>query len=141
MPMSGLDIGRAKTAFTEVGENPGPNPSQQRPVPTMLMTVSDYGPGRDRESHLGGYFWDRFGEEVRRSHADLHRAERMLDCFVNNLYGGGPLATFYNTTQIADLAAAGINYTLAEVAFLVHRVETNPTGHGFTAATAGSRSV
>ena len=33
-----------------------------------------------RECHLGGYFWKRFSEEVRRSHAGLHRAERMLDC-------------------------------------------------------------
>jgi hypothetical protein len=28
-----------------------------------------------------GYFWKRFGEKVRRSHADLYRAERMFDCF------------------------------------------------------------
>ena len=36
--------------------------------------------GQDRECHLGGYFWEGFGEEVCRSHASLHRAERMLDC-------------------------------------------------------------
>src|SRR4030095_9641287 len=35
--------------------------------------------GKNRESHLCGYFWKRFGEEVCRSHAGLHRAERMLD--------------------------------------------------------------
>jgi hypothetical protein len=35
--------------------------------------------GQNRESHLGGYFWKRFGQEVRRSHAGLHRAERMFD--------------------------------------------------------------
>src|ERR1700730_17824779 len=35
--------------------------------------------GEDRESHLGGYFWKRFGEEVCRPHAGLHRAERVLD--------------------------------------------------------------
>src|SRR5258705_3357284 len=34
--------------------------------------------GEDGESHLGGYFWKRFGEEVCRPHAGLHRAERML---------------------------------------------------------------
>src|SRR6202007_495932 len=36
--------------------------------------------GQNRESHLGGYFWKCFCEEVRRSHARLHRSERMLDC-------------------------------------------------------------
>lgn len=35
--------------------------------------------GQNRESHLGGYFWKCFGEEVRRSHSGLHRAERMLN--------------------------------------------------------------
>src|SRR4029434_3791431 len=34
--------------------------------------------GQDRESHLGGYFWERFGEEVCRPHAGLYRADRML---------------------------------------------------------------
>lgn len=36
--------------------------------------------GQNRESHLGSYFWKRSGQEVRRSDAGLHRAERMLDC-------------------------------------------------------------
>ena len=35
--------------------------------------------GQNRESHLGDHFWKRFGEEVRRSHAGLHRAERMFE--------------------------------------------------------------
>src|SRR5205809_815604 len=35
--------------------------------------------GQDREGHLGGYFWEGFGQEVRRTHARLHGAERMLD--------------------------------------------------------------
>jgi hypothetical protein len=34
--------------------------------------------GEDRESHLGGYFWKRFGEKMCCPHAGLHRAERML---------------------------------------------------------------
>src|SRR5258705_12154033 len=43
--------------------------------------------GQDRESHLGGYFWKRFGEEVCRSHAGLHRAERMLDRLATLAHG------------------------------------------------------
>src|SRR4029077_19225576 len=35
--------------------------------------------GKDRERHLGGYLWKRFGQEVRRPHPGLHGAERMLD--------------------------------------------------------------
>src|SRR5215475_11576509 len=36
--------------------------------------------GQDGECHFGGHFRKRFGEEVCRSHAGLHGAERMLDC-------------------------------------------------------------
>jgi hypothetical protein len=43
--------------------------------------------GEDRESHLGGYFWKRFGEEVCCPHAGLHRAERMLDCLSTLAHG------------------------------------------------------
>ena len=43
--------------------------------------------GQDRESHLGGYFWKRFGEEVCRPHAGLHRAERMLDRLAAQAHG------------------------------------------------------
>ena len=43
--------------------------------------------GQDRESHFGGHFRKRFGEEVRRSHAGLHRAERMLDCLSTPAHG------------------------------------------------------
>jgi len=35
--------------------------------------------GENREGHLGGYLWERFGQEVCRPHARLHRAERVLD--------------------------------------------------------------
>jgi hypothetical protein len=37
--------------------------------------------GQDRERHFGGDLRKRFGEEVRRPHARLHRTEGMLDCF------------------------------------------------------------
>jgi hypothetical protein len=43
--------------------------------------------GQNRQSHLGGYFWKRFGEEVRRSHTGLHRAERMFDCLSTLAHG------------------------------------------------------
>ena len=52
--------------------------------------------GQDRESHLGGYFWKRFGEEVCRSHAGLHGAERMLD----------RLATFTHARQACAFVEA-----------------------------------
>ena len=43
--------------------------------------------GKDRECHFSGYFWKRFGEEVCRSHAGLHRAERMLNCLSTLAHG------------------------------------------------------
>lgn len=43
--------------------------------------------GQDRESHLGGYFSERFGQEVCRSHTGLHRAERMLDRLATQAHG------------------------------------------------------
>jgi primosomal protein N' len=36
--------------------------------------------------HLGSHFWERFNEEVCRSHAGLHRAERMLDCLATSAH-------------------------------------------------------
>ena len=54
---------------------------------------------------------------------------------VYNLYGTGFLASFYNSTLVSDLAAAGINVTLADIQHLVSTVEANPTAYGFTAAT------
>jgi outer membrane lipase/esterase len=54
---------------------------------------------------------------------------------IHNLYGGGTLADFYNTTLVHDLAVAGVNYTLSDIASLVQTVEANPTAYGFTAAT------
>jgi hypothetical protein len=43
--------------------------------------------GQDGESHFGGHFRKHFGGEVRRSHAGLHRVERMLDCFSTLAHG------------------------------------------------------
>src|SRR5258705_6579965 len=43
--------------------------------------------GQDRERHLGSYFRKRFGEEVCRSHASFHRAERMLDRLATLAHG------------------------------------------------------
>ena len=54
---------------------------------------------------------------------------------IHNLYGSGTLADFYNTTLVHDLAAAGVNYTLSDIASLVQTVEANPTVYGFTAGT------
>jgi outer membrane lipase/esterase len=54
---------------------------------------------------------------------------------INNLYGGGTLANFYNTTLVTDLNADGVKYILANIAGLVQTVEANPTAYGFTAAT------
>ena len=54
---------------------------------------------------------------------------------INNLYGGGTLANFYNATLVSDLNADGVKYILADIASLVQTVEANPTAYGFTAAT------
>jgi outer membrane lipase/esterase len=54
---------------------------------------------------------------------------------VYNDYGTGTLANFYNSTLVADLAAAGVNVKLADIQQLVSTVEANPTAYGFTAGT------
>ena len=61
---------------SQAGSVSGHVRSHQRLVPTMFMTRHIV--GEDRECRLGGYFWKRFGEEVCRSQAGLHRAERMI---------------------------------------------------------------
>ena len=43
--------------------------------------------GQDREGHLGGYLWERFGQGVRRPHAGFHRAERMFDRLATLAHG------------------------------------------------------
>src|SRR5580698_6793386 len=45
--------------------------------------------GENREGHLGGYFWKRFCEEVRRPHAGFHRAEWMFDGLAPLPHGQG----------------------------------------------------
>jgi hypothetical protein len=45
--------------------------------------------GEDREGHLGGYLWERFGQEMRRPHAGFHRAERVFDGFPPLPHGQG----------------------------------------------------
>jgi hypothetical protein len=35
--------------------------------------------GQDQESHFGGNFWKRLGEEACHAHANFRRAERVLD--------------------------------------------------------------
>ena len=45
--------------------------------------------GENREGRLGGDFWKRFCEEVRRPHAGFHRAERMFDCLAPLPHGQG----------------------------------------------------
>jgi outer membrane lipase/esterase len=54
---------------------------------------------------------------------------------VNNLYGTGTLANFYNQTLVADLASAHVKVTLADIQLLVSTVEANPTAYGFTTMT------
>src|SRR6267143_89916 len=81
---SALGLGRVKTPFqgsrweARTGSVSGCDRSHQRLGPDDVHDPCQI-IGQDRKSHLGGYFWKRFGEEVCRSHAGLHRAERMLD--------------------------------------------------------------
>ena len=61
--------------------------------------------GQNREGHLGGYFWKRFGHEVRSTHAGFHRAERMFDCLPPLPHGLGvvveaPLYLFQNALML-----------------------------------------
>ena len=57
----------------------GHNRSEQRLDPDDVHNPGQI-VGEDREGHLGGYLWERFGQELRRAHAGFHRAERMFDC-------------------------------------------------------------
>src|SRR5579871_2277758 len=84
MPTSQLGLGRVKTALgvsawqSKTRMYLGCDRSDQRLDPDDV-----HDPGqiicKDREGHLGGYLWERFGQEVRRSHAGFHRSERMFD--------------------------------------------------------------
>jgi hypothetical protein len=83
LAVSANGLGRVETAF---GGSPSREPgvsgcdrSDQRPDPDDVHDPCQI-IGQHRECHFSGYFWKRFGEEVCRSHAGLHRAEGMLDC-------------------------------------------------------------
>src|SRR5512133_4096449 len=76
----------------EGGEKPGTAPVSGRDRSDQRLGPDDIHDPRqiidvDGESHLGSYFWKRFGEEVCRSHAGLHRAERMLDRLATLAHG------------------------------------------------------
>src|ERR1700746_2273421 len=92
--MSELGLGRVKTA------------SAMSPLAAGLSDVSGHDcgdqrldpddvhyPGQiiseNREGHPRGYFWKRFGEEVRRPHPGFHRPERMFDCLAPLPHGHG----------------------------------------------------
>ena len=57
----------------------GHDRSDQQPDPEDIHDAGQI-IGEDREGHFGGYLRERFGQEVRRSHAGFHRPERMFDC-------------------------------------------------------------
>ena len=59
----------------------------QRPDPSDIH-YSGQIIGQNREGYLSGYFWESFGQEVRRSHACLHRSERMLDGLATKAHRG-----------------------------------------------------
>jgi outer membrane lipase/esterase len=54
---------------------------------------------------------------------------------IHTLAGTGFFAKFYNQTLLSDLAGAGVNATISDIASLVQTVIANPTAYGFTAAT------
>src|SRR5439155_26545650 len=91
-PLSVVSLGRVKTSFprklvrSQDGTVSGHDRSHQWLGPDDVHDPCQV-IGEDRESHLGGYFWKRFGEEVCRSHAGLHRAERMLDRLATLAHG------------------------------------------------------
>ena len=62
----------------KTGRASGRDRGDQRPDPEDIHCSGQI-ISQNREGHLGGYPWESFGQEVRRSHACLHGAERMLD--------------------------------------------------------------
>ena len=84
--MSAMGLGRVKTVPKGIWPGRQETRSSQAAiaaisglVPMIFMTPVRF-VGQDGEWHLGGHPRKGFCEEVRRSHAGLHRAERMLDC-------------------------------------------------------------
>src|SRR6516164_6219996 len=90
--MSVRGLGRAKTVSMGVGFESkrrmasGHDRSDQRLDPNDVHYPGQI-IGEDREGHLGGHLWERFGQEVRRPHAGFHRAERMFDCLSSLTHG------------------------------------------------------
>src|SRR6516164_4545004 len=90
--MSPSGLGRAKTVSMGVGFESkrrmasGRDRSDQRLDPNDIHYPGQV-IGEDREGHLGGHLWERFGQEVRRPHACFHRAERMFDCLSTLTHG------------------------------------------------------
>ena len=56
---------------------------------------------------------------------------------INNLYGTGTLASFYNTTLFNALNAAGVSYILGDINTLVQNVEANPSAYSLLTALPG----
>src|SRR5580700_8783758 len=92
--MSVRGLGRVKTVLkksilgAEPGSVSGGDRSDQRLDPDDVDDPCQI-IGQNRECHLGGYFWKRFGEEVCRSHSSLQRTERMFDCLAPLPHGQG----------------------------------------------------
>jgi hypothetical protein len=72
-------------------------------IPTMFITRVRF-ISQNRECHLGGYFWKRFGEEVCRSYAGLHRAERMLDYLSTLAHASGFASSRCCVNRLANFA-------------------------------------
>src|SRR5580693_8586899 len=92
--MSRLGLGRVKTALAMSRLAGGPSSVSGHDRGDQRLDPDDvHYPGQiigeNREGHLGGYFWKRFCEEVRRPHAGFHRAERMFDCLPPLPHGQG----------------------------------------------------
>jgi phospholipase/lecithinase/hemolysin len=56
---------------------------------------------------------------------------------INNLYGTGTLASYYNTTLFNALNAAGVSYILGDINTLVQNVQANPSAYGLLTAQPG----
>src|ERR1700749_2450689 len=92
--MSEFGLGRVKTALAMSRLAGGPSSVSGHDRGDQRLDPDDvHYPGQiigeNREGHLGGYFWKRFCEEVRRPHAGFHRAERMFDCLAPLPHGQG----------------------------------------------------
>ena len=92
--MSEKGLGRVKTALAMSPLAGGPSGVSGHDRGDQRLDPDDvHYPGQiigeNREGHLGGYFWKRFCEEVRRPHAGFHRAEWMFDGLAPLPHGQG----------------------------------------------------